>query len=170
MLSKSDLNEAIVYYPNAQGILKRRARSLVRKNAKREEEEAREIMKNADVVIANPTRPQSPPKLLKTVMQALPEESAAAKLLTQGSKRIKKNRKSDNHRDDDRSNECEPIVTIENEKKCISPELLRRIQKELDEDNMKNLTDSQKALLIPSSSTTFDDLKLNGSSTKNEEV
>uniref|UniRef100_A0A182SRP1 Cyclic nucleotide-binding domain-containing protein n=1 Tax=Anopheles maculatus TaxID=74869 RepID=A0A182SRP1_9DIPT len=91
VLSKSDLNEAIVYYPNAQAILKKRAKSLMRKNAAREKAESQQSIdtkdSEADVVIRNPQDPTSP-KLLKTVIQALPQESAAVQLLMQGFKTI----------------------------------------------------------------------------------
>ena len=98
VLSKSDLQEAIIYYPDAQGVLKKRAKSLMRKNAAREKEEAERIQKNeiisisskdddTDVVINNPQEPIIEPKLLETVIQALPIESPAAQLLTRGSRR-----------------------------------------------------------------------------------
>lgn len=147
------MNEAIVYYPNAQAVLKRRAKSLVRKNEAREREEAKAIMKKAecDVVIGNPTRPQTPPKFLRTVMQALPEESEAVKLLTHGSKRIKKKKKLENLIDGGDQNY--EIVTIENEKKKLSQELLLEIQNDLKLENVSsassNLTDAEKALMRP---------------------
>lgn len=103
VLNKSDLNEALVHYPDAQAILKRRARSLMRKNAAREA--SRPSVKSAeepDVVIKNPKVPPSPPpKLISAVMQSLPAESEAVKLLTQGSRRYKKNK------------EKQPIVNLE---------------------------------------------------------
>lgn len=91
VLSKADLNEALAQYPQAQQILKRRAHSVMRKNAARERNRANMSSSNnsIDVVIKNPSTPRSPPKLLETVIKALPEESSAVKLLTQGSKRAK---------------------------------------------------------------------------------
>lgn len=91
VLSKADLNEALAQYPQAQQILKRRAHSVMRKNAARERSRANMSSSNnsIDVVIKNPSTPRSPPKLLETVIKALPEESSAVKLLTQGSKRVK---------------------------------------------------------------------------------
>lgn len=150
VLSKADLNEAIVYYPNAQAVLKRRAKSLVRRNAAREKEEAKMLSaEDADVVIGNPTRPQTPPKLLQTVIQALPEESIAVRLLTQGSKRGKKSRPvGDNDKITEESNET---IVIEHEKSTLSRSLLESIQKEIEDRQAMdcNLTDSEKALLSP---------------------
>lgn len=150
VLSKADLNEAIVYYPNAQAVLKRRAKSLVRRNAAREKEEAKMLSaEDADVVIGNPIRPQTPPKLLQTVIQALPEESAAVRLLTQGSKRGKKSRPvGDNEKIAEESNET---VVMEHEKGTLSRSLLESIQKEIENRQAmeRNLTDSEKALLAP---------------------
>lgn len=110
VLSKADLNEAIVHYPDAQAALKKRARSLMRKNAEREKEENE---KADDVVIDNPKTPHQEPKLLTAVIQALPTKSAAAKLLTQGSKKRRK-RAPPNH--GDQSNPVQ--FSIENETKC----------------------------------------------------
>lgn len=92
VLSKADLNEALAQYPQAQQILKRRAHSVMRKNAARERNRANicsSSNNSIDVVIKNPSTPWTPPKLLETVIRALPEESSAVKLLTQGSKRVK---------------------------------------------------------------------------------
>lgn len=95
VLSKSDLNDALAQYPQAQAILKRRAHSVMRKNAARERNRANMSSSNnsIDVVIKNPSSPRSPPKLLETVIKALPEESSAMRLLTQGSRRQKPIRK-----------------------------------------------------------------------------
>lgn len=145
VLSKADLNEAIVYYPNAQDILKKRARSLMRKNAAREKEEARSRRGalKADVVIGIPMPPESPPKLLKTVIQALPKESPAVMLVTKGSRRRNK---------DKEPKTSEINVKIENEKRPKSPDLLSSIQDELKSNNKNiNLTDSEKALILSSS-------------------
>ncbi|XP_055855198.1 cyclic nucleotide-gated cation channel beta-3 [Episyrphus balteatus] len=173
VLSKSDLNEVIVYYPNAQAILKKRARSLMRKNAAREREEARRSAMQADVVIGNPKTPETPPKLLKTVIQALSHESPAVMLITKGSKRLQ--RRSEN-KEKEHPVEPAPVAvaaavpvevpapaTIEetpqnsfsilNEKRPKSPDLLSLIQIELKNKNkFINLTDSEKALIISNSS------------------
>lgn len=121
----------------------------MRRNAAREKEEAR--MLSADVVIGNRIRPQTPPKLLQTVIQALPEESPAVRLLTQGSKRVKKNRPAgDNEKLSEHKVSNETIV-MEQEKGTLSRSLLESIQKDIDDKQTMdcNLTDSEKALLAP---------------------
>lgn len=91
VLSKSDLNDALIYYPDAQNILKRRARSLMRKNAAREKADAKlshksKITPEPDVVIGNRTISTPPPKLLEAVMQTIALNSNVAKLLINESK------------------------------------------------------------------------------------
>uniref|UniRef100_A0A182YPF4 Uncharacterized protein n=1 Tax=Anopheles stephensi TaxID=30069 RepID=A0A182YPF4_ANOST len=177
VLSKSDLNEAIVYYPNAQAILKKRAKSLMRKNAAREKAESQQSIdtkdSEADVVIRNPQDPTSP-KLLKTVIQALPQESAAVQLLMQGFKTIDPMVEDDADRQqqnqigtEEKSNaEHETAaetasmrsveithtteVQIENEKNVELPcDLVYSIKKELMENNSYiNLTDAEKYKLL----------------------
>lgn len=153
------MNEALVQYPQAQAILKRRAHSVMRKNAARERNRANisSSTNSIDVVIANPKTPPSPPKLLETVIKALPEESPAVRLLTQGSKRLKKR-----HENKDVSvsgEKSEPtlqkpndgqILGVENEKLKAppSPDLLTAIQTALSHRNrFMNLTDSEKVLI-----------------------
>lgn len=165
VLSKSDLNEALAQYPQAQAILKRRAHSVMRKNAARERNRANMSSSNhsVDVVIKNPSSPRSPPKLLETVIKALPEESSAVKLLTQGSKRQKSVRKtsivienvnqsvaeSSRKNSIDKSIDCQ-ILSVENErlKTPSSPDLLSAIQEALSHRNgFMNLTDTEKAFI-----------------------
>lgn len=177
VLSKADLNEALAQYPQAQQILKRRAHSVMRKNAARERNRANMSSSNnsIDVVIKNPSTPCSPPKLLETVIKALPEESSAVKLLTQGSKRVKSNAQkahtmlsavstattdNQNNQDQptielhrkvsvDKSVDCQ-ILSVENEKLKApsSPDLLSAIQAALSHRNgFMNLTDSEKAFI-----------------------
>lgn len=156
VLSKADLNDAIAQYPQAQAILKRRAQSVMRKNAARERKEASKASPlSVDVVISNPKTPPSPPKLLETVIKALPEESAAVQLLTRGSRRVKRRRISVG-----REHTELPTIT-KNETPCLkvnsnnnedalapsSPDLLSSIQMALAHQNM-NLTDTEKALIV----------------------
>ncbi|XP_068144584.1 cyclic nucleotide-gated channel alpha-4 isoform X2 [Drosophila tropicalis] len=170
VLSKSDLNEVIAYYPNAQAILKKRARQLMRKNAAREREEERERVRSAlqaDVVIGNPKTPESAPKLLQTVIQALPYESPAVVLITRGSKRLRRKRQSLQM-----ETIVEPCMDVNGAAECEqeeqqnirdsfhmkpgrgSPDLLSSIQQELKSKNkFINLTDSEKALIHINQST-----------------
>lgn len=172
VLSKSDLNEAIVYYPNAQAVLRRRAKSLMQKNAERERIEARSRQSTAaaatgqrgdvpDVVIGNPTeRSDQQPRMLHTVMQALPEESAAARLLKHGSKREKRKRRDDSMlkptaEDEESTRQVLSVFSVEHERSIdvfdepLSLGLLESIQNELLEKgrNHGNLTDAEKALM-----------------------
>lgn len=165
VLSKSDLNDALAQYPQAQAILKRRAHSVMRKNALRERNRANMCSSNnsVDVVIKNPTTPRSPPKLLETVIKALPEESTAVRLLTQGSRRQKQSRKPSTAGEHmanqtqaetsktlvEKSADCQ-ILSVENEKLKApsSPDLLSSIQAALSHRNgFMNLTDSEKAFI-----------------------
>lgn len=161
VLSKSDLNEAIALYPQAQAILKRRAQSVMRKNAARERKERADnkcsSTNSVDVVIGNPSTPPSPPKLLETVIKALPEESAAVRLLTRGSRRVKKRRASSVHEHDRITNihSIEHLSTttkadIEAKIKAPpSPDLLSAIQMALAHRNSHmNLTDTEKAMIV----------------------
>uniref|UniRef100_A0A182IS67 Cyclic nucleotide-binding domain-containing protein n=1 Tax=Anopheles atroparvus TaxID=41427 RepID=A0A182IS67_ANOAO len=171
VLSKSDLNEAIVYYPNAQAILKKRAKSLMRKNAAREKAESQQSIdtkdSEVDVVIRNPPDPTSP-KLLKTVIQALPQESAAVQLLMQGFKPVDAQQQVAEEQllperqasgevpgDDTVSMQSVEVkhtteVQIENEKNVELPcDLVYSIKKELMENNSYiNLTDTEKYKLL----------------------
>ncbi|XP_053681162.1 cyclic nucleotide-gated cation channel beta-3 [Anopheles nili] len=175
VLSKSDLNEAIVYYPNAQAILKKRAKSLMRKNAAREKAESQQSIdtkdSEVDVVIRNPPDPPTSPKLLKTVIQALPHESAAVQLLMQGFKTLETDdggaKDGIEEQDEQLGTIAEPNqdetasirsveikhiteVQIENEKNVELPcDLVYSIKKELMENNSYiNLTDAEKYKLL----------------------
>lgn len=81
VLSKSDLNEALRHYPEAQELLNRKAKQLMKQNAEMEERKDKAL-----IVIANPSKPDAQPKLLDAVMQAVPEHSKVNNLLRYGSK------------------------------------------------------------------------------------
>ena len=129
VLSKSDLQEAIIYYPEAQMVLKRKAKNLMQQNAEREKRERKVIKEieifsddESNVIINNPPSPKADPKLLKAILQALPKQSLAIQLLTKGSKR--------------NSNKVAPTdIIMVNEMKSKSS---------LD---LQNLTDSEKKVL-----------------------
>jgi CRP-like cAMP-binding protein len=97
VLSKSDLEEVIVHYADARKALESRAKTLLKENANRDRREAKmkrpslySNKSDEEVVIDNPKTPNQQPKLLEAVIQALPTNSAAAKLLTRGSRKHKK--------------------------------------------------------------------------------
>lgn len=145
----------------------------MRKNAARERNRANIMssMSSVDqpnIIIANPcTSLEKIPKLLETVIKALPEESPAAQLLTQGSKRIKRRKPLllDNPSEvacnlsttepERKSSVIEPqILSVENEKlenlgPPSSPDLLSAIQAALSHQNrFMNLTDTEKAFIV----------------------
>lgn len=154
VLSKSDLNEAIVYYPNAQMVLKKRARSLMRRNAAREAQKSAASGEESDgVIIENPSNPKTPPpKLLETVLKALPEKSAAATLLTKGSRRVKRRAPNPSMQP---WQECKESV-VNGGLKTLSCDLLLSIQNELDSgESQRNLTDSEKEQMQRASSSSI---------------
>ncbi|CAG2058165.1 unnamed protein product, partial [Timema podura] len=83
ILSKSDLNESIVHYPEAQEILKKKARYLMKQNAARESKSNTE----AEIIIGNPESTPETPRLVHTVMQVVPPNSGTARLLKYGSRK-----------------------------------------------------------------------------------
>ncbi|CAG9864697.1 unnamed protein product [Phyllotreta striolata] len=80
VLSKADLNEALAHYPEAQELLNKKAKSLMKKNA------AIERKHKAMIVINNPEPPDRNNKFLDTVLQVLPPNSATNRLLRFGSR------------------------------------------------------------------------------------
>lgn len=89
VLSKADLNEAIAYYPDAQEILKKKAKQLIKQNADRERNSKKE-QEMAEVIIGNRVEPPETPRLVHTVMQIVPANSPTACLLKYGSRRSRR--------------------------------------------------------------------------------
>ncbi|KAI5704332.1 hypothetical protein M8J75_004139 [Diaphorina citri] len=93
VLNKDDLNEAIEYYPNAQEVLKKKARQLIKENAARERVSQPKLstMDASSVLLDRKgEEPKQAPKLLPIVMQVVPQNSMASKLLRCGSKSLNK--------------------------------------------------------------------------------
>lgn len=63
VLSKADLNAALSHYPEAQELLNKKAKMLMKKNA------ALERKHKAMIIINNPGSPEKQAKLLQTVLQ-----------------------------------------------------------------------------------------------------
>jgi cyclic nucleotide gated channel beta 1 len=80
VLSKADLNAALSHYPEAQELLNKKAKMLMKKNA------ALEQKHNAMIIIDNPTPPTKQAKLLDTVLQVVPPDSKTNRLLRYGSR------------------------------------------------------------------------------------
>lgn len=74
------MNAALSHYPEAQELLNKKAKLLMKKNA------ALERKNNAMIVIDNPAPAPKQAKLLETVMQMVPPDSNANKLLRYGSR------------------------------------------------------------------------------------
>lgn len=80
VLHKSDLTEALTHYPDAQDILNKKAKTLMRKNA------SLERARNKPVIVIDNPRSSAETRLLEAVMQAVPPESRANRLLRYGSR------------------------------------------------------------------------------------
>lgn len=80
VLSKADLNAALSHYPEAQVLLNKKAKVLMRKNADLERKH------KAMIVINNPVSPEKQTKFLDTVLQVLPPDSTTNRLLRFGSR------------------------------------------------------------------------------------
>ncbi|XP_049799033.1 cyclic nucleotide-gated cation channel beta-1 [Schistocerca nitens] len=87
VLNKSDLNEAIVHYPEAQEILRKKANSLMRQNALREKL-AKEKQLSSDVIIGN-LQSQETPKLVHTVIQVMGHLDISTSLIGRSPKQSK---------------------------------------------------------------------------------
>ncbi|KAL1490593.1 hypothetical protein ABEB36_013261 [Hypothenemus hampei] len=86
VLDKTSLNQALSHYPEAQELLNKKAKMLMKKNA------AMESKNNAMIVINNPISPERQAKFLETVLQVMPPDSKANKLLRYGSRQGPRNR------------------------------------------------------------------------------
>lgn len=92
-----------MHYPEAQELLNKKAKALVRKNASIERARQKPV-----IVIENPDAP----RLLETVMQIVPPDSVANKLLRYGSRgRPKKKKTSPNVKDI--IEDCTPKISCE---------------------------------------------------------
>ncbi|XP_030766684.1 cyclic nucleotide-gated cation channel beta-1 isoform X2 [Sitophilus oryzae] len=86
VLDKASLNAALSHYPEAQELLNKKAKLLMKKN------EALEQKNKAMIIIKNPTSPERHAKLLETVLQVLPPDSKTNRLLRYGSRQARKPR------------------------------------------------------------------------------
>ncbi|KAK9888482.1 hypothetical protein WA026_000733 [Henosepilachna vigintioctopunctata] len=86
VLSKADLNAALAQYPEAQELLNKKAKLLMKKNA------ALERKQNAMIVIDNPIPPTKQAKLVDTVLQVVPADSKTNRLLRFGSRAYSKSK------------------------------------------------------------------------------
>lgn len=142
VLSKSDLQEVIVHYEDARAALENRAKTLLKENASRDKREASKKCINSsdsslfnssddDVIINRPRTPKDAPKLLEAVIQALPQNSPAAQLLTRGSRKKSK-----------RVAPAPAELKTENERSRRESE-----QIDMNEEDFGNLTDNEKEMI-----------------------
>ncbi|GLH15227.1 hypothetical protein R5R35_000308 [Gryllus longicercus] len=82
VLSKNDLNEAIVHYPEAQEILKKKANKIMRENAAREKLSKEQDMA-ASIIINNKGVAPETPRLVHTVIQVMGHLDFSARTLAQ---------------------------------------------------------------------------------------
>ncbi|XP_020707806.2 cyclic nucleotide-gated cation channel beta-3 [Athalia rosae] len=145
VLSKSDLNEAIAHYPDAQEILKKKARSLMRKNAAREKP-LRDVESEV-IKLGKETQPEMP-RLIQTVLEVVSEESMTAKLLKYGNSQ-RRMKQRENLGDDDRNcgeiplprgicrERRSPRVTLNSG--LFIPAYLRVVPGKFDNENLQSL-------------------------------
>ncbi|XP_069669036.1 cyclic nucleotide-gated channel beta-3 isoform X2 [Periplaneta americana] len=122
VLSKADLNEAIAYYPDAQEILKKKAKLLIKQNADRERNSKKEE-EMAEVIIGNRVEAPETPRLVHAVMQVVPANSPTAHLLKYGSRRVKRvnSAKHNNVQDNqvpDHQSAASKVTPVETTKHC----------------------------------------------------
>lgn len=143
VLSKSDLQEVIVHYEDARAALENRAKTLLKENATRDKREASKKCvsdsdsslfnsSDDDVIISHPRTPKDAPKLLEAVIQALPQNSPAAQLLTRGSRKKK------------RVGPAPAELNHENEKSRRESEATAN---DRNEEDFGNLTDNEKEMI-----------------------
>ena len=81
VLSKADLWDTLRNYPEAQKLLRNKARKVMRERAKKEDAE-----EDAEVEsIINLERPETTPKLFQAVIQAMPQESDIVRRMSRSS-------------------------------------------------------------------------------------
>lgn len=116
VLSKNDLNEAIVHYPEAQEILKKKANAIMRENAAREKL-SKEQDKASSIIINNKGLSPETPRLVHTVIQVMGHLDFSTKTLAQSNNkaevdlaRYKKIANTNNEDSEDNKFECRVTV------------------------------------------------------------
>ncbi|XP_035207222.1 cyclic nucleotide-gated cation channel beta-1-like isoform X2 [Stegodyphus dumicola] len=83
VLSKDDLWEALKNYPEAQKVLRKKAKCLIKENAARDQaNKGFQSESEPDNVIKHEEKQPSTPKLIRAVMQVVPKDSKCVQLLS----------------------------------------------------------------------------------------
>ncbi|XP_060517938.1 cyclic nucleotide-gated cation channel beta-1 isoform X2 [Cylas formicarius] len=127
VLDKASLNQALSHYPEAQELLNKKAKLLMKKNA------ALERKHNAMIVINNPSPPGKQARLLDTVLQVVAPDSKTNKLLRYGSRQAPR-RKPEN----DKFKYRNSLPAIKSCEDCASSDT------QIEEDSTGELNDKRK--------------------------